>query len=135
MIDGYTVTHSADDILDSKGQPTQTFMGVSLITSPRLKPCILDIVAINGRFLSFKIDTAEAPLTVQVVYMPPHNQREQDIRDKFWQDLGDTLHSHTANQPILLVGDFNAQLLDELASNTGSVGPHAHFGAQVADEQ
>ena len=55
MIDGYTVRHSADDILDSKGQPTQTFMGVSLITSPRLRPCILDIVAINGRFLSFKI--------------------------------------------------------------------------------
>ena len=33
MIAGYTITH---DILDANSQPTQTFAGVSLITSPRL---------------------------------------------------------------------------------------------------
>ncbi|OLQ06247.1 Luc7-like protein [Symbiodinium microadriaticum] len=31
--------------------------------------------------------------------------------------------------------EFNAQLLDDLTSNTGSVRPRAHFEAEVADEQ
>ena len=84
MIDGYTITHSATEEYDSKGQPMQTFTGVSLITAPHLTPTITDLTCIDGRFLRFTIDTVEAPLSILAVYAP-HNQREQPCRDKFWQ--------------------------------------------------
>ena len=52
----------------------------------------------------------------------------QQVRDIFCADLSELL-------ALLIVGDSNALLLDELASNTVSVGPHTHFGAEMADEQ
>ncbi|CAE7846111.1 RNF8 [Symbiodinium necroappetens] len=105
MSDVYSVTHSADDILDANGQPTGPFTGVSLITSPRPTPCFLDIVAINGRFLTFKIDTAETCAS--------YFSATPEVSRFFW------------------LGDFNAQLLDELAANTGGVGRHALFGVEL----
>ena len=57
-----------------------------------------------------------------VVYAP-HNHREQTARDEFWEDLADKIHSHKRSQPFLIVGDFNAQLLDELSSVEGAVRP------------
>ena len=50
----------------------------------------------------------------------------QQVRDIFCADLSELL-------ALLIVGDSNALLLDELASNTVSVGPHTHFGAEMAD--
>ena len=102
MIDGYTITHSATEEYDSKGQPTQTFTGVSLITAPHLTPAITDLTCIDGRFLRFTIDTVEAPLSILAVYAP-HNQREQQCRDKFWQALTAQLSTHRERTPLLVV--------------------------------
>ena len=123
MIEGYTITHSATEIYDPKNKPTQTFTGVSLITAPSRTPILTDLTCIDGRFLHFTIDTAEAPLKIIVIYAP-HNRREQPIRDAFWQQLTQRLTSHRERTPLLVVGDFNALALDEIAALPHAVGPH-----------
>ena len=134
MIDGYTITHSATEEYDSKGQPTQTFTGVSLITAPHLTPTITDLTCIDGRFLRFTIDTVEAPLSILAVYAP-HNQREQQCRDKFWQALTTQLSTHRERTPLLVVGDFNALALDELAAIPHATGPHFTPGKTAEEDE
>ncbi|CAE7268078.1 unnamed protein product [Symbiodinium sp. KB8] len=97
MIEGYTITHSATEIYDSKNKPTQTFTLVSLITAPSFTPILTDLTCIDGRFLHFIIDTVEAPLKIMVIYAP-HNHREQPVRDAFWQQLTQHLTSENARR-------------------------------------
>ena len=124
MIEGYTITHSATEEYDSKGQPMQTFMGVSLITAPHLTPTITDLTCIDGRFLRFTIDTVEAPLSILAIYAP-HNQREQQCRDKF--------STHRERTPLLVVVDFNA--LDELAAIPHATGPYFVPGKTAEEDE
>ena len=96
--------------------PQHTFTGVSVVTAPHL-------TFTHGRLLSFILDTVEAPLAVYVVYAP-HNQREQEVRDAFWEELTATIQKHKRSQPFLIVGDFKTLLLDDLRTIPGAVGPH-----------
>ena len=114
IIDGYTFTHSANEELDDHIKPKQTFTGVSVVTAPHLTPAVIDLTLTHGRLLSFTLDTVEAPLTVYVVYAP-HNQREQEVRDAFWEELTATIQRHKRSQPFMIVHDFNALLLDDHA--------------------
>ncbi|CAE7032094.1 pol [Symbiodinium natans] len=134
MIEGYTITHSATEEYDSKGKPTQTFTGVSLITAPHLTPTITDLTCVDGRFLRFTIDTVEAPLSILAVYAP-HNQREQQCRDQFWQALTTQLSTHRERTPLLVVGDFNALALDELAAIPHATGPHFVPGKTAEEDE
>ena len=121
IIDGYTFTHSANEELDDNNKPKQTFT-VSVVTALHLTPAVIDLTLTHGRLLSFTLDTVEAPLTVYVVYAP-HNQREQEVRDAFWEELTATIQKHKRSQPFMIVGDFNALLLDDLRTIPGAVGP------------
>ena len=122
-IEGYAFTHSANEELDDNNKPKQTFTRVSVVTAPHLTPAVIDLTLTHGRLLSFTLDTVEAPLTVYVVYAP-HNQREQEVRDAFWEELTATIQRHKRSQPFMIVGDFNALLLDDLRTIPGAVGPH-----------
>ncbi|CAE7610120.1 Pol, partial [Symbiodinium sp. CCMP2456] len=134
MIEGYTITHSATEAYDSKGEPTQTFTGVSLITAPHLTPTITELTCIDGRFLHFTIDTVEAPLKIMAIYAP-HNQREQAIRDTFWQQLNQHLTAHRERTALLVVGDFNALALDEIAAIPHAACPHFVPGKTAEDDE
>ena len=120
VIDGYTFSHGAHKEFDEDGKLKQTFTGVSLVTAPHITPAVIEMTIYSGRLMSFTLDMVEAPLTAYIVYAP-HNHREQSVRDEFWEDLKDKIHSRKRSQPFL--GDFNAQLLDELSSIEGAVGP------------
>ena len=133
IVDGYTFSHGASEELDEHGKPKQTFTGVTLVTAPYLAPAIIDLTVFDGRLISFVVDTAAAPLTVFAVYAP-HNGREQDVRDDFWAKLTEAIHSRKRNQPFRIVGDFNAQLVDELASASGAVGPRFHWEKTSEEE-
>ncbi|CAE7374522.1 jockey\pol [Symbiodinium natans] len=134
LLNGYTITHSATEEYDSKGKPTQTFTGVSLITAPHLTPTITDLTCVDGRFLRFTIDTIEAPLSILAVYAP-HSQREQQCRDQFWQALTTQLSTHRERTPLLVVGDFNALALDELAAIPHATGPHFVPGKTAEEDE
>ena len=54
------------------------------------------------------------------------------MRDEFWEDLKDKIHSHKRSQPFL--GEFNAQLLDELSSTEGAVGPQFRWEKTLEEE-
>ena len=123
IIEGYTFSHGANEELDDNNKPKQTFTGVSLVTASHLTPAVIDLTLTHGRLLSFTLDTVEAPLTVYVMYAP-HNQREQEVRDAFWEELTATIRKHKRSQPFMIVGDFNALLLDDLRTIPGAVGPH-----------
>ena len=134
IVDGYTFSHGASEELDEHGKPKQTFTEVTLVTAPYLTPAIIGLTVFDdGRLISFVVDTAEAPLTVFAAYAP-HNGREQDVRGDFWATLTDAIHSHRRNQPFTTVGGFNAQLIDELASARGAVGPHFHWEKTSEEE-
>ena len=134
MIDGFTITHSATEEYDDKGNPTQTYTGVSLITAPHLTPTITDLTCIDGRFLKVTIDTVEAPLSILAIYAP-HNHREQHCRDQFWQALTTQLSTHRERTPLLVVGDFNALALDELAALPHATGPHFVPGKTAEEDE
>ena len=134
MIDGFTITHSATEEYDDKGNPTQTYTGVSLITAPHLTPTITDLTCIDGRFLKVTIDTVEAPLSILAIYAP-RNHREQQCRDQFWQALTTQLSTHRERTPLLVVGDFNALALDELAALPHATGPHFVPGKTAEEDE
>ena len=118
LIDGYTFTHSANEELDDNNKPKQTFTGVSVVTATGG-----DRPHAHARKASFLYAGQKAPLTVYVVYAP-HNLREQEVRDAFWEELTATIQKHKRSQPFMIVGDFNALLLDDLRTIPGAVGPH-----------
>ena len=134
MIDGFTITHSATEEYDDKGNPTQTYTGVSLITAPHLTPTITDLTCIDGRFLKVTIDTVEAPLSILAIYAP-RNHREQQCRDQFWQALTTQLSTHRERTPLLVFGDFNALALDELAALPHATGLHFVPGKTAEEDE
>ena len=76
----------------------------------------------------------EAPLKIMAVYAP-HNQREQTVRDTFWQQLNQHLTAHRERTPLLVVGDFNALALDELAALPHATGPHFVHGKTAEEDE
>ena len=132
IVDGYTFSHGASEVLDEHGKPKQMFTGVTLVTAPYLAPAIIDLTVLDGCLLSF-VNTAEAPLAVFAVYAP-HNGRELGVRDAFWAKLTEVIHTHKRNQPVIVVGDFNAPNLDKLSSAPGAVGPHFDWEKTSEDE-
>ena len=102
--------------------------------SPTPTPTSTDLTCIDGRFLGFTIDTVEAPLSILAIYAP-HNQREQQCRDKFWQTLTTQLSTHRERTPLPVVGDFNALALDELAAIPHATGPHFVSGKTAEEDE
>ena len=105
--------------------PSKHSQGLPWSLPPTLHPATIDLTVFGGRLISFVVDTAEAPLAVFAVYAP-HNGREPDVRHDCWAKLTDAIRSHKRNQSFIIAGGFNAQLMDELASAPGAVGPHFH---------
>ncbi|CAE7260206.1 Pol [Symbiodinium natans] len=57
-------------------------------------------------------------------------------RDQYWDQLHNHIHSHKERSPLLIVGDLNSQLLEELQDITGAVGPHFQWDkTQQQDEE
>ena len=48
VIEGYTFSHSAQEVFDEKNKPQQTFTGVSLVTAPRITAAVVDLSLCPG---------------------------------------------------------------------------------------
>ena len=62
VIDGYTFSHSAQEVFDEKNKPQQTFTGLSLVTAPHITAAVVDLTMYNGRMLSFAWIEQRPPL-------------------------------------------------------------------------
>ena len=115
----------------SPNKPSQGFPWLQPPISQQQWFILLCTMAI---LLSFTLDTAEAPVTIYVVYAP-RNMKDQSDRDEFWEQLTDQVHQHERSQPFMVIGDSNAQLLDELQTIQGATGPHLQWENTMAEEE
>ena len=61
--------------------------------------------------------------------------KDQLDRDEFREQLTNQVHQHKRSQPFMVIGDFNAQLLDELQTIQGATGPHLQWEKTMAEEE
>ena len=126
--EGYMVVHSADGVRDEKGKPKQMFTGVSAIIAPKIRAAVQEIMAIDGRKLTLTVDSAQAPLRFLVIYAP-HQGREQEVREKFWEEVEEEIEGTPDSTDLIILGDWNSPLpKEEEGEEGGMIGPFPHRG-------
>ena len=108
-IRGWHVFHSGAQVRKGSDDWEQTFTGVSFLVHPKFRPFIARILPISGRLFRIDLHTDRLPTTVIGVYAP-HNERPEDERTEFWEQLRELIESIPQYHALVVMGDFKVQL-------------------------
>lgn len=83
--------------------------GVALAVHKRYQNNIRECAYISSRIISIGFETKNQKLNIISVYAPEDNKPKQE-RESFYDQLQDTIQSLPQNQPLIVLGDFNARV-------------------------
>ena len=116
---GWEILHSST--------PEGKHHGVGFMVSPFLRPFITDFLAHTPRICEVTIRIIPHPITVFCVYAPSQIENsEEDLARKldFWDTLDTLISSHSNSDHLMVMGDFNARLAQEMDRDTPGLGPN-----------
>ena len=116
---GWGILHSST--------PEGKHHGVGFMVSPFLRPFITDFLAHTPRICEVTIRIIPHPITVFCVYAPSQVENsEEDLARKldFWDTLDTLISSHSNADHLMVLGDFNARLAQEMDRDTPGLGPN-----------
>ena len=116
---GWEILHSST--------PTGKHHGVDFFVSPFLRPFITDFLAHTPRICELTLQIIPHPSTVFCVYAPSQVENsEEDLARKndFWDALDTLISSHSNADHLIIMGDFNARLAQEMDRDTPGLGPN-----------
>ena len=116
---GWEILHSST--------PEGKHHGVGFMVSPFLRPFITDFLAHTPRICELTIQIIPHPITVFCVYAPSQVENsEEDLARKleFWDALDTLISSHTNSEHLIVLGDFNARLAQDMDRDVPGLGPN-----------
>ena len=100
LASGQTVIYSGDEELHEGG--------VAIMMSQQVVKSLMEWTPINKRIITARFYTRYRRMTVIQVYAP-HNEREDEEKEQFYQELQETLDGCNKNDILIVMGDFNAK--------------------------
>ncbi len=82
------------------------------------------------RFLTLRLNTSDGPANLLCVYAPTL-MASSDIKDEFYNQLDDLIRQFPAQDPLIILGDFNARVGSDHEAWPISVG---HFGVDKTND-
>ena len=116
---GWEILHSST--------PEGKHHGVGFMVSPFLRPFITDFLAHTPRICELTRQTIPHPITVFCIYAPSQVENsEEDLARKveFWDALDTLISSHSNSDHVIVLGDFNARLAQEMDRDVPGLGPN-----------
>ncbi|GFO05072.1 craniofacial development protein 2-like protein [Plakobranchus ocellatus] len=101
------ITSGGHEIIYSDG--TESEKGVGIIVEQTLTKAIKGYWALSDRVLLVKIVGKPVNLNIIQVYAPTANSNDEDL-DKFYNDLDTAKTQCKSQDPLIIMGDFNAKV-------------------------
>ena len=112
--------------------------GVALVYGPKLKQYKHNIQQINGRLMVVTFNSAPLRTNLVVAYAP-HAGRAVAEKDTFYNKLCEVMDSLPKHEINIVLGDFNARLLERLPHECDMIGQHLfrddNYGLETSSEQ
>ena len=105
--------------------------GVAILLSPRLQRCVVEWKELNSRLMWVKLKLAGEIWCVVSAYGPGSEKVEEE-RLRFWTDVDECLRDLGPGVNVLLMGDFNARVGEEVVD--GVVGRYGVPGRNESGE-
>ena len=106
--------------------------GVALLVSPDVQNGVMEWKEVSSRLMWMKVKFGQE-IWVFVSAYGPGSEREEEERETFWKDVDECLQSFGANVNVVLLGDLNARVGNELVE--GVVGRHGVPGRNENGER
>ena len=116
---GWEILHSST--------PEGKHHGVGFMVSPFLRPFITDFLAHTPRICEVTLQIIPHPITIFCVYAPSQVENsDEDLTRKmdFWDALDTLISSHSNADHLIIMGDFNARMAQEMDRDTPGLGPN-----------
>ena len=97
--------------------------GVALVFGKSMRACKLDVRQIDGRLLLATFETQPLNTNFIVAYAP-HAGHYMQTKDSFYNTLNQLIDSLPRHEITIILGDFNARLMERLDHEENFVGPH-----------
>ena len=120
---GYKLFYSA---ADQRGRN-----GVGIIIRPCHKENIINVERKNDRMMAMKLIVGETIINVINIYAP-QERCEQEIKDRFWQELDGMLTDIPEDERTVVAGDFNGHVGQR---NAGFERVHGGYGNGVRNSE
>ena len=115
MATGQTLIYSGDDERHESG--------VAIMLSQEATKSLMEWTPINKRIITARFYSRYRRITIIQVYAP-HNEREDEEKDHFYQELQEVLDSCNKNDIIIVMGDFNARAGNDNTGYERTMGIH-----------
>jgi endonuclease/exonuclease/phosphatase family metal-dependent hydrolase len=114
---GYTIWYSGNEIGGKHEH------GVAIAIQSKLSQAVSDISFINDRLIKLRMKFKHADLTVIEAYAPTEASNIED-KERFYNQLQETLDKTPRHDVILLLGDFNAKVGKDFEEWGKTLGRH-----------
>ena len=102
--------------------------GVAIMLDQQAVNSLMEWTPISKRIILARFYSKYRRLTVIQVYAP-HNDRDAEEKDQFYEELQETLDGCNKNDIIIVMGDLNARVGSDNTGNERTMGRHG-FGIQ-----
>ena len=116
-----------DKTIIYSGHEDQHIRGVGMILSKAASQALIGWKPVNERIIMARFQSKHTKTTIVQVYAPTEDADEddKDDKDKFYDQLQDTIDDIPSHDIKLLIGDMNAQISKNRQGIEHVIGPHA----------
>ena len=100
-IEGWTLINSGQEDIHAHG--------VGLVLSHRTRTSLLSYETINERIMKARLYARQVKMSIIIAYAPTE-EAEEEIKDKFYEDLNAVTDSLPKHDIRIVIGDFNAKV-------------------------
>ncbi len=90
--------------------------GVALLVSERMQDCVKEWKEVSARLMWVRMKLGHESWVFVSAYGPGSERSEQEV-DEFWSDLSECVGSFRGSDRIVVLGDLNARVGDEVVEN------------------
>ncbi|XP_018022732.1 craniofacial development protein 2-like [Hyalella azteca] len=112
---GQTLIYSEDDELHEGG--------VAILISQQAEKSLMEWTPVNKRIITARFYSRYRRVTIIQVYAP-HNEREEEEKEQFYQELQETLDGCSRNDITIIMGDLNAKVGSDNSGYERTMGVH-----------
>ncbi|XP_018018974.1 craniofacial development protein 2-like [Hyalella azteca] len=112
---GQTLIYSGDDELHE--------VGVAILISQQAEKSLMEWTPVNKRIITARFYSRYRRMTIIQVYAP-HNEREEEEKEQFYQELQETLDGCNRNDITIIMGDLNAKVGSDNSGYERTMGVH-----------
>lgn len=87
--------------------------GVAIAIKKKYIGCIEECWYISSRIVVIRMNTEKQKLNILSIYAPEDNRPKAE-RELFYDELQDTIYKLPPRQPMIILGDFNARVGNEV---------------------